>query len=139
MRVGDWPLFLLAASSGSIGYLDLVLAAYRVHSGGVWSGLGWIGKFEETLRLQEDIRPYVERRYLPLLDRARGDLHLRLARQYQSVGNIGEARRHLSLALRLRPVTANLSDRDVGRLAVLTWFPGLSRLRQIRPRSTTSR
>jgi glycosyltransferase involved in cell wall biosynthesis len=137
MRFGDWPIFLLAASSGSIAYLDLFLAAYRVHGGGAWSGLNWIRKFEEILLFQEEIRPHLEPRYLPLLDRARGDLHLRLARHYRSVGDIGEARRHLSLALRLRPVTANLRDRDVARLALVTSFPSLTRLRHVRPRRRT--
>jgi glycosyltransferase involved in cell wall biosynthesis len=138
MRFGDWPIFLLAASSGSIAYLDLVLAAYRVHSSGVWSGLSWIRKLEETLRFQEDIRPHLEPRYVPLLDRARGDLHLQLARQYRGVADIGQARHHLFLALRLRPVTANLRDRNVTRLALVTWFPRLSRLHHVRSRRTLS-
>jgi len=138
MRFGDWPLFLLAASSGSIAYIDRLLAAYRVHAGGVWSGLNMIRQFEETLGFQQDIRPHLAPRYLPFLDRTRGDLHIRLARHYRGVGDIGEARRHLSIALRLRPVNTTLLDRDIVRLFLLTWFPGLTRLRRIWPRRTTS-
>jgi hypothetical protein len=33
----DWPLHLLACRCGNAGYLEKVLARYRVHSGGVWS------------------------------------------------------------------------------------------------------
>lgn len=35
--IGDYPLHVLNAGHGSIGYLPEVMAAYRVHSAGVWS------------------------------------------------------------------------------------------------------
>jgi len=35
--IGDWPLHVLNAQHGNIGYIDEVMAAYRVHSGGTWS------------------------------------------------------------------------------------------------------
>ena len=34
---GDWPLHVLNAEHGDIGYIDEVMAVYRVHAGGVWS------------------------------------------------------------------------------------------------------
>jgi glycosyltransferase involved in cell wall biosynthesis len=36
-RMGDWPLNIFKAQHGNIGYLNEVMAAYRVHAGGVWS------------------------------------------------------------------------------------------------------
>jgi len=36
-RLGDWPLNILKAQYGKIGYIDEVMAAYRVHVAGVWS------------------------------------------------------------------------------------------------------
>jgi glycosyltransferase involved in cell wall biosynthesis len=38
LAVADWPLHVLNAEHGDIGYIDAVMAAYRVHEGGVWSG-----------------------------------------------------------------------------------------------------
>ena len=35
--IGDYPLHVLNAEHGSIGYLPEVMAAYRVHCAGVWS------------------------------------------------------------------------------------------------------
>lgn len=35
---GDWELYVFLSAFGKIGYLDEVLAAYRVHTGGEWSG-----------------------------------------------------------------------------------------------------
>lgn len=37
MPLGDWPLHILNAQYGNIGYIDQILAVYRVHKGGVWS------------------------------------------------------------------------------------------------------
>lgn len=36
---GDWPLHVLNAEHGYIGYINEVMAAYRVHGGGSWSSL----------------------------------------------------------------------------------------------------
>ena len=36
-KMGDWPLNIFKAQYGKIGYLDEVMAAYRVHVAGVWS------------------------------------------------------------------------------------------------------
>jgi glycosyltransferase involved in cell wall biosynthesis len=35
--IGDYPLHVLNAGHGNIGYLKEVMAAYRIHSAGVWS------------------------------------------------------------------------------------------------------
>lgn len=37
MSMGDWPLHIVLAERGPIGYVDKVMAAYRIHEGGVWS------------------------------------------------------------------------------------------------------
>jgi glycosyltransferase involved in cell wall biosynthesis len=34
---GDWPLHVLNAHHGAIGYIDELMAVYRIHAGGVWS------------------------------------------------------------------------------------------------------
>jgi glycosyltransferase involved in cell wall biosynthesis len=39
IEFGDWALYLLLAEHGFVLYLDAVLGVYRVHRGGVWSGL----------------------------------------------------------------------------------------------------
>ena len=46
---GDWPLYILSAQRGKIGYLDEVMGAYRVHSGGLWSGLSDSEKQEKFI------------------------------------------------------------------------------------------
>jgi glycosyltransferase involved in cell wall biosynthesis len=38
LRIGDWPLNILHAVHGDIGFLPGAMSVYRVHPGGVWSG-----------------------------------------------------------------------------------------------------
>lgn len=42
---GDWPLHLLAALKGEIGYIPEVMAAYRQHAGGSWTNLTWAERY----------------------------------------------------------------------------------------------
>jgi len=35
--IGDWPLHILNAQFGKIGYIDEVMGVYRIHRGGFWS------------------------------------------------------------------------------------------------------
>ncbi len=39
IKVCDYPLFMLSASSGEIHYLPDFMAVYRVHAGGIWSSI----------------------------------------------------------------------------------------------------
>lgn len=59
--LGDWPLCMLLAERGELGFLPEVMAAYRVHSGGTWSSQGLIAReqkgLEMLLAMQDLVRP----------------------------------------------------------------------------------
>ncbi len=48
-KIGDWPLFILAASRGPIGYLPDVMAVHLRHSAGVWTSLHVIDQLDHIL------------------------------------------------------------------------------------------
>jgi len=49
-KIGDWPLFILAAAQGPIGYLSDVMAVHLRHSAGVWTSLDVIEQWDHALR-----------------------------------------------------------------------------------------
>jgi hypothetical protein len=49
LMCGDWALLLLAARHGPVGYINRVLATYRVHPGGVWSRLTRVEQLQESV------------------------------------------------------------------------------------------
>lgn len=49
MPFGDWPLWILCAQQGKLAYLKDSMAAYRVHSGGLWSRKSTIRQAQNIL------------------------------------------------------------------------------------------
>ena len=52
---GDWLLALTHARQGDIGYIDEVMAAYRAHSGGVWSSMDPAERIETRIQMYRQI------------------------------------------------------------------------------------
>src|SRR5262245_1521369 len=50
MLLTDWPLHILNAEHGKIGYNDRVMSVYRIHRGGEYSKLDEIEKFNKRLQ-----------------------------------------------------------------------------------------
>ena len=46
---GDWPLQILCAEKGKVGYLHEVMGVYRFHSGGVWTK-GGDASYDDVIR-----------------------------------------------------------------------------------------
>jgi hypothetical protein len=61
--ITDWPLYLLFAERGPIGYVDDVLAAYRLHDGGLFSPLTHAKKLESIARFYRRIDSAMDHRH----------------------------------------------------------------------------
>jgi len=66
---GDWPLHILNAQKGDIGYIDEVMAVYRIHPGGLWS-VGGVRSREQkeerhrwTIKFYQAINEHLEFKY----------------------------------------------------------------------------
>jgi hypothetical protein len=63
LPMGDWPFHVLNAQHGNIGYLNQVMGVYRVHSGGIWSGLSRVRTWQEEIRFLETIQAHLDSGY----------------------------------------------------------------------------
>ncbi len=70
MPMGDWPLHVLNAEHGLIGYLDEILGAYRIHDGGIWSGVSRVAVLEKTIFAARTIDRHLGFRYRKELNRS---------------------------------------------------------------------
>ena len=61
--MGDWPLHVLNAEHGLYGYIDEVMAVYRVHSAGMWSGSNRIKMVQGTIAAAKLIKAYLGGRH----------------------------------------------------------------------------
>lgn len=58
MPVGDWPLHVLNAQHGDIGYINEVMGVYRVHSGGIWSSRNLVQRLQAYIQFYQPINAY---------------------------------------------------------------------------------
>jgi glycosyltransferase involved in cell wall biosynthesis len=89
--MGDWPLHVLNARHGRIGYLDEVMAVYRKHGQGAWSGQSRLRILADTIHSAEVIRTVVSPRQAKCLDEAMASWYKESIELCVSSGNQLEA------------------------------------------------
>lgn len=91
VSAGDYPLHILYATQGKIGFLPEKMATYRIHDGGVWSSQPFIQQLLNTIQYTEFVRDYVPTPYKPYLNEQLALYHLRVinrrrqAKEYKKV------------------------------------------------------
>ena len=65
---GDWPLNVLNAQHGDIGYIDEVMAVQRIHSGGVWSPKPASERRQSVVSILTTLRDNLDPCYRPTLE-----------------------------------------------------------------------
>ncbi|HEY0972515.1 MAG TPA: glycosyltransferase [Gemmatimonadales bacterium] len=123
--VGDWPLHVLNAQHGSIGYLDETLAAYRVHAGGLWSnGMSryerrqWVDALADAYRVLDE---HLDGRFHAEFRRRVTNLYLDAATAAHAAGRTGDAVHHARRYLALLPLGARLLPGPLFRTIVRSW------------------
>jgi glycosyltransferase involved in cell wall biosynthesis len=54
--MGDWPLHILNAHYGDIGFIDEVMGVYRIHSGGIWSSKNQVDTLHKVIHAAETMQ-----------------------------------------------------------------------------------
>ncbi|CAN5153428.1 hypothetical protein BH23GEM2_BH23GEM2_11770 [soil metagenome] len=105
MPTFDWPLHVLHAEPGDIGYLDEVLSAHRVHRGGFWStGMSRLRTVEEIktlIQAYETLNRHLDYRFNPAARRRQASLYNRSAEACMRMGRHDDALRDALRAFRL--------------------------------------
>jgi glycosyltransferase involved in cell wall biosynthesis len=65
--MADWPLHVLNAQHGNIGYLEEVMGAYRFHEGGLWSGRSKANRIKNTIQLYKIFDHHLHGEYRKIL------------------------------------------------------------------------
>lgn len=128
---GDWPLHVLNAEHGAIGYLDEVMGAYRKHGTGLWSGLSATERLEMRLACYPTLLAHVGGRHGRAIRGIISDLHNRLARRYAAQGQFATAVRHAVDSIRVAPLHRRAWVKPFGRFL-------LRRLRERRLDTSTT-
>jgi glycosyltransferase involved in cell wall biosynthesis len=81
-KMGDWPLNILKAQYGKIGYLNEVMAAYRVHAGGVWTRRQRSHQLLTSIKVLDQIHSDLDFKYRDRIRDAKTRLLFELAELY---------------------------------------------------------
>jgi glycosyltransferase involved in cell wall biosynthesis len=121
---GDWPLYLLAARHGSIGYVDATMGIYRRHAAGYWSGRSSREQYAGLVSFFNRLATHFDARYRSDVRRARARWHATLAYALADEGDMRRAADEMFAALRDDPHPSSPAVRQ--RVRDLARFAGRS-------------
>lgn len=101
VKMGDWPLYILKAQHGKIGYIDEVMAAYRVHEAGVWTVRKRSHQILTSLKVLDNIDRDFGFKYQATIRHAKTRIFFELAELYLQRGHPRFASIPVNKALRL--------------------------------------
>jgi len=119
----DWLIFILNAEHGYTGYLDDVMAAYRIHPRGIWSGLTAMGRRQDMLQFYDRLNGYFNRRFNAFIRSATAHLCHQLATAYAERGNRAAAKHYALKYLARRPLNSLQAAEDAARVLSLVYAP----------------
>jgi len=96
----DWPLNVLYAQRGAIGFIDEPMAAYRIHTGSTFSSRNVADNYSSILKFYQRIGPQVGPQYANTISRSEATVCIALARSAFAHWNWRDAVRYALLALR---------------------------------------
>lgn len=119
IRLGDWALHILNFQFGSAGYLDEVMASYRLHQRGFSGGVSAIQSTHDAISFYERVGKDLKfKKYHRLFKSALSKSYLDLAIDYDKAGERGRARECAVRAISLGPFDKDIPSRL--RLKVVT-------------------
>jgi glycosyltransferase involved in cell wall biosynthesis len=114
MPMQDWPLHILNAEHGTYGYIDDVMAAYRVHGGSAWSVRSRLAVLDKTIYACHTVKGYLGGRYARNIGRLIREFEIEAAEILREQADFSGAFRRLLCAFRASP-------RSCSRIASRTW------------------
>ncbi len=122
--ITDWPLHILAARQGALGYIPEVMGVYRQHPGGQYSVHSEEEKQARTLEFYRTMNANLEYRYDRLVRAATSRYFLEWADEYERRGEIAAARRCFRTSLQARPVSRHVSTRQLLKVGLRLYVTG---------------
>ena len=87
MPMGDWPLHILNAHHGYIGYIDENMSVYRIHRHGRWLSQGKIKINLSEIKAYNILRNHLDRKYFKFIKSAVSHRYYYLAKLYKEKQN----------------------------------------------------
>ncbi|UNC93587.1 glycosyltransferase [Candidatus Contubernalis alkaliaceticus] len=129
LYIGDWPLFLLCAQHGYIGYIDEVMSRYRQHPAGIWSSNTNRGKLEGVIEMYQLINSHFSYRYSRIINNQLKKMYFKLMKEFLLENDLVNAKKCYHQCLKRWKYKEGLKNtRLLSRLGFRVCFPGLYKI-----------
>ena len=125
MPTGDWVVHLLHAEHGKIGYINEVMATYRLHQKGFWSQQDYVTSLEREMKVYEDFKRHFGSEHRDAISREMSERFLRLAGEWTTRGDLAKARTFARQSLRERLGSGRAPSRDLSATILRLYLPAL--------------
>jgi len=95
----DWPMHILFAQHGKIGFINEVMSVYREHAGSAWRSMKYIQWVQEFIRVLELLNAELGFRYDNTIKSALCAWHFRLALEWAIHRNLAEAGKYARICI----------------------------------------
>jgi glycosyltransferase involved in cell wall biosynthesis len=126
--MGDWPLHILNAQHGKIGYINEVMGVYRIHSGGWWTVKGLIHNLQGRIYACRFINAHFDFRYNKIMKSRVSLDYLRLAEEYKQRGDRISALKSLVRCIGTYPCNQAISSLRLFLMILELSSPGLYKI-----------
>jgi glycosyltransferase involved in cell wall biosynthesis len=130
LSMGDWPLHILNAQHGNIGYLDEVMAVYRLHTNGIWTSQGKIKNIRDIIKFYLTINRHLKYRYKKQIRLAIASRYYDLAKEYTQKHDHKRTALYLLRSILLAPLDYPVPKRLILELISPKTARLISRLKQ---------
>jgi glycosyltransferase involved in cell wall biosynthesis len=120
LKMLDWPLLILGAQRGLIGYLDETMAAYRQHAGGAYSPLTYIQRQLAFAEMYECLPADLQLRYAKIINDRLFRCWFALAVAYADANDAANTAKYTQKCLGHRPLTSHLMKKVKALLRLKT-------------------
>ncbi|HEV7397582.1 MAG TPA: glycosyltransferase [Pyrinomonadaceae bacterium] len=125
LSVADWPLYVLIAEQGKIGYLDEVMANYRVHQKGAWSSGTELNRATEVITMFEHLDRHFDYKYQRKIRLTKAEWYYLLSETACSSGDLLSSQRYFRNYV---DCEGSVLQRRIGSLVLRAYLPRLYRL-----------
>ncbi len=121
--ITDWPLHILNAEHGDIGYINEILGAYRFHERGLYSPLTEAEKLNKTMQFYEAMNRNLGYRHDRAIKAAHSKYFFDWAEEYVRRGDKRNARMSFRRCLSGRPINQFVTLAALLNLALRVYSP----------------
>lgn len=120
--ITDWPLHILNAGHGLIGYIPEVMGAYRHHTGGLYSIFDETERLKKIFDFYKKINLSLEFRYDAVIRSALSNYFYEWAEEYEKRGNLQSAKKCFEICLSEKPFNKFIRLQSLLKLWIKIYF-----------------